>query len=595
MSRTSKRKRRQSTPKPTQPQQPRPQAARVPELPELVVPEVVYEPSVPFGDVEDYEVGLADERQLTLLMKDWRKGRATRTVWDMITDGYVTIFSLVVIVAMVVSGIMSVQQSAAGCTDVGCVTARGLLPWMALAGSVLVALTVSRIFGPVIASAAEGFWLLDAPVRRAKLLNRRLWGVVIGAGLIGFLLGGLITTLTGLDLTGVLIWAGALGAAAAAAVTFAAAEQSAERTAILAAVQAVTGVVALGVLGVMVLVSSGRLELDLDPATNSQLALIVLGVALAALGVTSVIARLRLEYVRRARLVSGGDLLSGMQGAAFALDFGLMRDILVERRWLNKGHVRPIPGRATGRATLVWREVDKLLRNPRGVLVLLASAIIPYALLSLGLGNLTPAITAIVLMFVMVPFFDSLRVVSRTRGLARAFPMSTSELNGSLTIVPAGLALVWALAASPAFVLIGQPEVSLDALGTGLAHGFVTAIAGYVAAIRWVSAKSADYSAPMVATGFGALPPGLAFNLVRGFDVIALITLPLLVGWSPLVSLAIAAICYLVLRGGGINTQEMMERNEEAKRELEAARAGRPAGASREKITYTRGQRNQTR
>lgn len=591
MSRTSKRKRRQSAPKPAQPQQIRDAAAQAPEF---VAPEVVYEPTIPFGDVEDYEVGLADERQLTLLMKDWRKGRATRTVWDMITDGYVTLFSVVVIVAMVVSGIMSVQQSAAGCTDAGCVTARGLLPWMALAGSVLVALTVSRIFGPVIASAAEGFWLLDAPVRRAKLLNRRLWGVVVGAGLLGFLLGGLITMLTGLDLRAVLVWAAALGAASAAAVAFAAAEQSAERTVILAGAQAFTGIVALGVLGVMVVVSSGRLTLDLDPATNARLALIVLGVAFAALVIAFVIARLRLEYVRRARLVSGGDLLSGMQGAAFALDFGLMRDILVERRWLNRGYVHPVKGRATGRATLVWREVEKLLRNPRGVLVLLASAVIPYALLSLGLGNLTPAITAIVLMFVMVPFFDSLRVVSRTRGLARAFPMSTSELNGSLTIVPAGLALLWALAASPAFVLIGQPEVSIQTLGTGLAHGFVTAIAGYVAAIRWVSAKSADYSAPMVATGFGALPPGLAFNLVRGFDVIALITLPLLVGWSPLVSLAIAAICYLVLRGGGINTQEMMERNEEAKRELEAARAGRTTG-TREKITYTRNQRNPAR
>ena len=96
MSRTSKRKRRQSTPKQAQPQQP--QAA---EAEEVVVPDVVWEPVTPFGDVEDYEVGVADERQLTLLMKDWRKGRATRTIWDMITDGYVTIFSLVVIVAMV--------------------------------------------------------------------------------------------------------------------------------------------------------------------------------------------------------------------------------------------------------------------------------------------------------------------------------------------------------------------------------------------------------------------------------------------------------------------------------------------------------------
>lgn len=586
MSRTSKRKRRQSTPK-----QPQPQRSTAAEPPEVVVPAVVWEQAVPFGDVEDFEVGVADERQLTLLMKDWRKGRATRTIWDMITDGYVTVFSLVVIVAMVVSGIMSVQQSAAGCTDAGCETARGLLPWMSLATVMLVAIMVSRIFGPVIASAAEGFWLLDAPVRRGRLLNRRLWAVVIGAGLLGFLLGGLVTTLTGLTPQAVVIWAAALGVATAAVVAFAAAEQTAERTVILAALQGLTGIAALGVLGLMVAISSGWLTINFDPAVNERLALVVLGVSVVALVAAAIVAGLRLDYVRRARLVSGGDLLSGMQGAAFAMDFGLMRDILVERRWLAKGHVHPASGRSTGRATLVWREIDRLIRNPRGLLVLLASAVVPYALLSLGLGNLTPAISAIVLMFVMVPFFDSLRVLTRTRGLARAFPMSTSELNGALTIIPAGLAVIWALAASPAFVLIGPDSVDLAALGTGLAHGFVTAIAGYVAAIRWASAKSADYSMPMVATGFGAMPPGLALNLIRGFDVIALITLPLLVGWSPLISLAIAAIAYMVLRSGGFNTQELMERNEEAKRELEAIRAGQTTGA-REKITYTRSQRS---
>ena len=195
-------------------------------------------------------------------------------------------------------------------------------------------------------------------------------------------------------------------------------------------------------------------------------------------------------------------------------------------------------------------------------------------------------------MFVMVPFFDSLRVLSRTRGLARAFPMSTSQLNGSLTVVPAVLALLWAIAAGPAFVLIGPDAPTPAGLGNGLMKGLITAVAGYIAAMRWVTAKSADYSSPMVATGFGALPPGLMFNLIRGFDMVALITLPLLVGWSPLISVAIATICYMVLRTGGFNAQEMMERNEEARKELEAMRSGGgSAASSREKISYTRSQR----
>lgn len=591
MSRSSKRRRRRSAADSEQAQPTRPLAPEVP-----LVPEVVWEPAKPFSDVEDFETGLADERQLALLMRDWRKGRATRTVWDMISDGYVTLFSVVVIVAMIVSGIMSVQKSAAGCTGTGCVTARNLLPWMTLTGVVLIGLTVSRIFGPVIASAAEGFWLLDAPVRRAKFLSRRLWSVVIGAILLGTLLGGLVTLLTGLAVQSAIIWALAVGAAAAAVVAFAAAEQAAERHVVLATLQVIAGALSTLVLLAMVGVSSGWLTIPLESSFTERAGLVVLGVCLAALVLGFVLARARLEGTRRARLVSGGDLLSGMQGAMFALDFGLMRDILVERRWLSKGHVKPVKGRGSGRSTLVWREVERLTRNPRGVLVLMASAVVPYALLSLGLGNLTPAISAIVLMYVMVPFFDSLRVLSRTRGLARAFPMSTTELNGALTIVPAILAAVWALAATPAFALIGNDTIGLAEVGAAIAHGFITAIAGYVAALRWASAKSADYSTPMVATGFGAMPPGLAFNLVRGFDVIALITLPLLIGWPPYVSIAIAAIAYMVLRSGGLNTQELMERNEEAKRELAAIKSGQGAGAGTgEKITYTRSQRPASR
>ena len=37
--------------------------------------------------------------------------------------------------------------------------------------AVAVALAASRLFGPVLASAAEGFWLLDAPISRASLLR----------------------------------------------------------------------------------------------------------------------------------------------------------------------------------------------------------------------------------------------------------------------------------------------------------------------------------------------------------------------------------------------------------------------------------------
>jgi len=45
------------------------------------------------------------------------------------------------------------------------------------------------------------------------------------------------------------------------------------------------------------------------------------------------------------------------------MDFGLMRDILVERDSIRRGHVRPSRGKGKGVNALVWREVQRLSGN----------------------------------------------------------------------------------------------------------------------------------------------------------------------------------------------------------------------------------------
>ena len=111
-------------------------------------------------------------RELRRLMKDWRAGRATTNVcagmprrvrrWSLLR---------LMIGAMVVNVILKAQTAMAQCTSVTCLSARAMLPWAAFALAVAAALAASRLFGPVLASAAEGFWLLDTPVSRAKLLG----------------------------------------------------------------------------------------------------------------------------------------------------------------------------------------------------------------------------------------------------------------------------------------------------------------------------------------------------------------------------------------------------------------------------------------
>ncbi len=122
----------------------------------------------------------ATPRELKRLIKDWRSGRATRNVVQAMSDAYVAVFAAVMIGAMVVNVILKAQRTIAQCSSVTCLSARAILPWAAFATTIAMALAASRLFGPVLASAAEGFWLLDAPISRAKLLSSRLVAAVVG-------------------------------------------------------------------------------------------------------------------------------------------------------------------------------------------------------------------------------------------------------------------------------------------------------------------------------------------------------------------------------------------------------------------------------
>lgn len=152
-------------------------------------------------------------------------------------------------------------------------------------------------------------------------------------------------------------------------------------------------------------------------------------------------------------------------------------------------------------------------------------------------------------------------------------------------VVPAVLALVWGIVTAPAFMglLPGQEQN----VAGGLTAAFITAVAGFLAAIRWVSAKPADYGGPIVAVGVGAMPPGMMFSLLRGIDMVALVTLPIVFGLPAWVSLGIAAIAFGVLRSG-FDKDQMMDQQEEQKRLLEAEKAKREGRVKADKIKVQR-------
>jgi len=515
----------------------------------------------------------ASPRELKQLIKDWRAGRATRNVLQAMSDAYVAVFGAVMIGAMVVNVVLKAQRTIAQCSSASCLSARAILPWAAFAATVAIALATSRLFGPVLASAAEGFWLLDAPISRAKLLRSRLVGAVLAAFLGGGVVGALVSALTGSGMVEVLVWSGATALSAAASVAFAAAQQGVERHVLARLAAYVFGVLGVGALFSVVGVAAGWFSAGLLDNVGIELGVIMIVASALVLLVSAVLAGLRLNRIRRTRLVSGGALVSGISGAFFALDIGLARDIVVERRAIERGHVHPRRGKGLGLEALVWREWQRLWRFPQPMVVLAGTIVIPYAADALGMSTLTPVFAALALFGATIPLLGGLRVLTRTGGLARCLPFSLARIKLASIAVPAILAAIWAVATTPAYLGFGDGAVQRTVPDASM-MAVATAAAGLLAAVRWTQAKGVDFGAPMVASQAGAFPPGLVTNLFRGFDVCLLTTAPMLLGLSPFWSLGIAAIAATILLNS-MDAEALRARQAEQQKQLEAQKKQR--------------------
>jgi hypothetical protein len=520
----------------------------------------------------------ASPRELKRLIKDWRAGRATRNVLQAMSDAYVAVFAAVMLGAMVVNVILNAQRTIAQCTSESCLSARTILPWAAFAATVAMALAASRLFGPVLASAAEGFWLLDAPISRAQLLRSRLVGGVVAAFLGGALIGGLVSALTGSGTTEVMVWAAATAFSAAASVAFAAAQQGVDRHVLTRAATYVFGLLGVGALFSVVGVAAGWFSLGLSDNLGIEIGVIMIAASALVLAASAVLAALRLGQIRRARLLSGGALVSGISGAFFALDIGLARDIVVERRAIERGHVHPKRGKGLGIEAIIWREWQRLWRFPQPLLVLAGTIVVPYACDALGMSTLTPVVAALALFGALIPLLGGLRVLTRTGGLARCLPFSLARIKLASIAVPAILAGIWAVATTPAYLGFGDGAVQRTVPDASFI-AIATAAAGLLAAVRWTQAKGVDFGAPMVASQAGAFPPGLVTNLFRGFDVCLITTAPLLLGFSPFWSMLIAAIAAMILLNS-MDAETLRARQAEQQKQLAAERKQRAEAAA---------------
>jgi hypothetical protein len=334
----------------------------------------------------------------------------------------------------------------------------------------------------------------------------------------------------------------------------------------------VFGVLGLAALLAVVAVAANWASIAVDQELAVEIGLTLVAGAALVLIISMVLARLRLNGIRRARLLSGGALASGISGAFFALDFGLIRDIVVDRRAMEIGHVRSTPGKSIGLTTLVWREAQRLRRSPQPLLWVALSLVVPYAVDALGMGSVMPIFAALVLFACVVPMLNGLRVLTRSAGLARAMPFSPKAIKRAVVMVPGVVVLLWVIAVIPAFLGFGESGTRHDPI-TAIGMALATGAAGFLGAVRWTTGKPPNFGGPAVASQFGAIPPGLIIGLIRGFDMCLLITAPLLLGVSPVWSLGIAALVGIFLLT--FDWEAMKQQAEDQQKQLQEERKRR--------------------
>jgi hypothetical protein len=485
-------------------------------------------------------------RSLRRQMREWRRGRADTTLYEQLSDAYIWVFSIVVIGAMAISALIQTRVGiATGCTAGPCEDARTSLVWASVAGVVAVALAAAQAVGPVMVTPATGAWLLTTPVDRGPLLRSRLLLAALTSAIGCGAVVALTTLLAGSSpaaIVALALLAAVLGSAAvlAAAMWQASGGRGTRRAA------TATGAV---MTAWMLLIALDRAPRTSDDWSAGITGWIVLGVAAVAAAALAVVAVGRLTMLLRAQLVPGGSLLASLSGALAGLDLTLAYDVLVARRWRNRATVRPVRGGPGGVGALIWRDVVRLRRSRGAVTALAASLLVPYVVARLGLDGVIVLASALAAFLTGVWLCSALRTTGRNPGLMRSFPMTLATIRTATLVVPAGALAAWSLAAAPAIahaVPDTRPgEVVPVAIATGAAALGATA--------RWLLAPAPDYSQPLVSSPAGAIPTGLIGSVFRGFDVLLLLTVPLLVAPradGALVSLALNAgvMAFLVHR-----------------------------------------------
>jgi hypothetical protein len=469
-------------------------------------------------------------------IREWRRGRAELKWGELLSDAYVAFFCVAMVAAMGGNVVLTLRRLADDTCVSTCAETRSAVPWLVALAVALLALGLARLLGPVFSPPAANGWLLSTPVDRGALLRpgwtRTSALTVAGAALVLVV----PALLGGFDLAAGAVFVAAGSATALACVGIAALSQVHENP----VARWLTWAVTLALWSALSLSATQRLGgLPGAPAG--------VGAALALLPVLAAAAlfwRTRAAVGGLTRRILGytENLSPSLSGALSSVDLGLMYDVLLARRWGRGAHVRTRTGGPLGWWALVHRDVLRAARTPQPFVVLAGLVLVPYAAAEADAGRAVVLATTLVGLLGGPATCSGLRVVVRTRSLARMLPFDRPSMLLAHLVVPGTALMLLALSTTWTLLPTHPP-------GEAVTVAFACGLSSLAATVRWVTGKPPNYAAPMVSTPAGGVPTGVFSSVARGFDVWAFTALPLMLGPAGvLVSMTISlgVITYLV-------------------------------------------------
>jgi hypothetical protein len=463
------------------------------------------------------------------LRKARRASVAARPVTEVLQDLYIGLFGLVLVSAMVAPLARKALKDVVAHGGAGHVP-HALVPDLGLALALVAAgtgLRALQLIGPVVCDPARATWLLASPVSRSGLLGAAAGMAVLGAALVGAAAG----LAVGLLLSWPQVASAVVGGLLAALLTLGSISLQGRAWGATWLRRIGDG---LAVLAVPVLVA-GLVGFDAEPASPSArtAALVALG-----LGVLTLVAgtglRRALGRLRRADLVAGTGLATGLRATVTALDGSFVAETLRLRRLLERGEVGSKPLRGSGFSALVWADVRRSWRARRGWLAAVAATTLVWAADDLY-GRLGSATVLVLVAWAGAGAAAAgLRTIARSTALSRALPLTDADLRAAHLVVPGAVALVIGEIACALAVRPGWWAVIVTLLA---AAGVLRTAAGRPD-IRW----ELQATSPM-----GALPVGAVTAFLVGPDVVVLAALPFVFGAGPLLSSLLPLLAVAVL------------------------------------------------